>query len=108
MAILNVQEFQTVGINPTFGAAAAGGDSYLNNGTTYLFVKNQSASSINVTADAVRQCDFGFDHDLVTAVPAGQTVKIGPLAYNRFNDNNNRVSISYSAVASITVAVVRV
>lgn len=103
---LLVQKFSEVGLTPAFSAAAATGDTFTNNGSTYLFVKNQDAAAMNVTVESATKCSQGFDHDLVVAVAAGTTEQIGPLPANRFNDAQGKVSVSYSAVTSVTVAVV--
>jgi hypothetical protein len=107
MALLDKQLFKNVGISPAFVAATATGDTFENDGTNYLFVKNASAAAINVTVDSFRQCSHGFDHDLVVSVPAGATEQIGPFDANRYTNDNGQVSVTYSAVASVTVAVVQ-
>ena len=108
MANLNVQEFSTVGLATTFTAAGATGDTFTNAGTTYMFVKNSSAAPITVTIDSIAKCDQGFDHDVNYTVPAGETAQIGPFAPGRYNNANQQVKATYSATASVTVAVVRV
>jgi hypothetical protein len=107
MANIVPQDFSTVGIAPTFTAAAAGGDTFVNDGNTYFLVKNSSASSINVTADSQQQCSHGFDHDMITAVAAGATKQIGPFATSRFNNEAGNVIVTYSAAASVTVAALK-
>lgn len=106
MAVLNVQNFSSVGVAPAFAAATSGGDNFPGNGTCYLFVKNASASSMTATVNSIAPCSYGFDHDLVTTVGAGATVQIGPFPASRYNDANGNVNITYSAVTSVTVAVV--
>lgn len=105
MAALTIQQLAQAGLNVTFAAASAGGDTFVNNGRVLLIVKNGGGVSVNVTIDSVKPCDQGFDHDIVVAVPAGQERKIGFFEESRFG---SQVSVSYSAVASITVAAVRV
>lgn len=106
MAVISVQAFSVAGLTPNFVAASAGGDTFDNAGANYLFVKNQSASSITVTVDSVQQCSHGFDHDQVVTVTAGQTKQIGLFPTTRYNNASGQVAVSYSAVASVTVAVV--
>ena len=108
MAQVSLQDFATVGIAPTFTAAGAAGDTFANNGRTYLFVKNSSGASINVTINSVTPCSQGFDHDKVVAVGAGATVQVGPFPTNQYNDTSGNVGVTYSASASVTVAAVRV
>lgn len=108
MATLSVQRAVLTGLNPTYAAAGAAGDEFVNSGKAVLHVKNGSAGSINVTINSQTPCNYGVDHDLVVAVPAGAERIIGPFAKSRFNDASEKVQISYSAVASVTVAVLEV
>lgn len=107
MAQLTVQTSNLAGLNKTYVSADVAGDTFLNDGQTYLFVKNAGASSINVTVTAVTQCNHGSLHNVVVAVPAGAEVQIGKFDPARFNNASGLVSVSYSAVTSVTVAVVR-
>lgn len=107
MAQLTIQTIATTGLNPTYSAAAGGGDAFLNDGATYLHVKNGGGSSINVTVNSVSACDQGFDHDLVVAVPnAGERI-IGPFPTGRWNDTSGNVNVTYSGVTTVTVAAVK-
>jgi len=103
MAVLTSQRFSTVGLAPTLTAAAAGGDSFTNDGNTYLIVKNASGASITVTVNSQALCNFGFDHDMVVTVNAGATQQIGPFTTSRYNDASGQVHWTYSAVTSVTV-----
>lgn len=108
MALLNVQRTGLAGLAPTFSGASVGGDSFLNSGRTYLHVKNGGTAAITVTVNSQKPCNYGFDHDAVVSVPAGGEQIIGPFQQDRFNDQNGQVQITYSAVTSVTVAVVEV
>lgn len=110
MAILTVTAITKAGINPAtpMAAAAGGGDSFANTGNEFLKVANGGGGSINVTIAAQRACaDFGVSstaHDIVVAVPNGQTRDIGPIDPKVFNDTNGRAQVTYSGVTSVTVA----
>lgn len=104
MAQLNVQKTTLSGVAPAFAAADAGGDTFANTGREYLHVKNASAGAVTVTVDAVRSCDQGFDHNASVSVPAGGERVLGPFTKHRFG---GVASVSYTAVASVTVAVVQ-
>lgn len=106
MADLTVQQLALAGVTPTFGAAAAGGDTFTNSGRTFLVVKNGGASSVDVTANSVTPCNQGFDHDQAIAVAAGAEKWIGPFPKTRFNDATGKVGVTYSGVTSVTVAAV--
>lgn len=104
MAELTVQVIAQAGLNPSYGAAAAGGDTFENDGKTYLHVKNGGAGSITVTVDADKNCDQGFDHNASVAVPAGGERIIGPFPLHQYPA---KPSVTYSGVTSVTVAAVR-
>jgi len=105
--VLTVQQVALTGTVITTGAANADGNSFLNDGRTWLRVINGSGSSINVTINSQVLCDQGFDHDIVVAVAAGATKEIGPFDTRRFN-LNGYTHVTYSAVASVTVAAIKI
>lgn len=108
MAILSVQQIVTTGLNPSFAAAAGGGDSFQFSGREYLEVINGGGGSINVTIAAQQACGtFGVSaaaHDIVVAVTNGQRRKIRIPAVG-YIDANGRVQVTYSGVTSVTVGV---
>jgi hypothetical protein len=106
MADLTIQKIDQTGIAPSFVAADAGGDTFSNDGRTFLHVKNGGGSAITVTIDSVAPCNYGFDHDLQVTVNAGAEQIIGPFEPKRFN-TDGKVSVSYSDVTSVTVAAFR-
>lgn len=109
MAELAVQEVLLVGLDPVFSAASAGGDCFLNDGKTFLEVRNASASPVDVTVISQQNCDQGYNHPLVVTVPATTGRRqIGPFQRKRFNDANGRVQFGYSTAADVTVAAVKV
>ena len=107
MADLAVQAVSLSGLNPSFVAAAAGGDAFLNAGREFLHVKNGGGSEVTVTVDSQVPCNQGYDHNAVVAVPAGQERLIGPFPKARFDYANQKVQVAYSDVTSVTVAAVR-
>lgn len=108
MATLAVQKSTQAGIAVTYAAAAAGGDQFPAAANRELRVKNGSGAGINVTIASQKPCNQGSTHNVVVAVAAGAEVAIGPLDPNRFADTNGFVQVTYSAAASVTVAVVEV
>lgn len=110
MAALTVQQVLVSGlVNPSFVAAAGGGDTFVNNGTSTFFeVVNGSGGSITVTFnDTGSVAPTGatqFNADVAVAVPAGQRAVIGPFATARFGGT---VGVTYSGVSSLTVAAFR-
>ena len=109
MAELSVQTMTIDGIVPSYGAAASGGDTFANDGKTFLHVKNGGGSSINVTLSSqVTNPPAGTAAtNKVIAVAAGAEKMIGPLPANGWNDANGQVHVNYSAVTSVTLAAVK-
>lgn len=108
MAVLVVYDEAAVSGEPTWTAAGAAGDEFLNDGRTRPFFRNRSAAPITVTATAKRRCSHGFlDSESVT-VPANAVLAWRELAGERFNDPaTNRVSLTYSTHVELDVAAVR-
>ncbi|HYE86260.1 MAG TPA: hypothetical protein VEA16_07885, partial [Vicinamibacterales bacterium] len=110
MAVLSVQKIVKAGLTPSLAAAAGGGDSWQNTGREFLEVANGGGGSINVTiaAQAGACATYGVTnsaHDIVVAVGAGVTKRIGPIDPIAYNDANGRAQITYSGVTSVTVGV---
>ncbi|WP_337187596.1 hypothetical protein [Phenylobacterium sp.] len=111
-AALTPQIMSMNGIAPTYNAANSGGDTFLNDGRTYVHIKNGSGGSLTVTfASVASYTDNALGtitlSNLAVAVPAGAERIVGFFPLARFNDVNGRVSMTYSGVTSLTVAVVR-
>ncbi len=103
MATLAISKSSLTGATPSFAAATAGGDTFANDGNAFLVVKNGDGSPHTVTVAAVTPCDFGTLHNAAVAVGAGAETTIGPFSVARFGRSP---AITYSAVTSVTIAVV--
>lgn len=107
MATLTVQESSPSGLVVSLAAADVAGDEFANAGKTYLDVHNASGGSITVTIVGQKVCNQGFLHDGGGSVADGVTKRFGPFPVDRFNDADNLVQVTYSAVTSVTVAAVK-
>lgn len=115
MATLTIQDTSEAGAALTYAAASSGGDDFVNSSDRIaLHVKNGSASSINVTIAAqttsatVPGLGIVTKANQVVAVAAGADRIIGPFPPKAFNSSTSKVSISYSATTTVTVAAFRV
>lgn len=117
MAQLTLNLHAFAGLDPTFVAAAAGGDSFpnANDERTYIRVKNGGASSITATvapASPTSVKQQGVTPGPVSlpsysvSVPASDERTLGPFPA-AYTDANGNVNVSYSAVTSVTVAAIR-
>jgi hypothetical protein len=104
MAALTVTQVSTTGVTaPTPAAAAAAGDTFVNNGRTYLQVTNSAETAITVTVNSLTNCNFGTDHD-VAVVVNNATRLIGPFPMDRFNSSAGVATVTYSSHTTITIA----
>lgn len=107
MALLGTQRIDRDGLTPTYAAATAGGDTVNTGATTFLHVKNASAAAITVTLVTPGKVG-GLDiADQAATCPVGDTL-IGPISPDLFGGESGVASITYSAVASVTVAALAV
>ncbi|MGE5589203.1 MAG: hypothetical protein ACM3ZA_01030 [Bacillota bacterium] len=104
--LLNVQNMSLTGLAPAFGNADAAGDTFPNNGRTFLHVKNAGAAPVDVTVNSQQACNQGFDHNAMASVPAGGERIIGPFPPGRFNNSQGQCEVTYSSVDNVTVAAI--
>lgn len=107
MAELSTQVLGVDGVSVTFSSADAGGDTFRNSGRNILVVKNEDASPKQVTVVAQKECNQGHLHDIVADVGAGEEYYFENLEKVRFNNDNEKVEVSYDDVTSLKVAVLR-
>ena len=102
MALLTVQKISQSGVVPAYAAASAETDSFVNDGKTILFVKNNGEDPVSAQMLAQAQCNFGHLHDLIFTVSAGATSVFGVFETQRFNTNESKVTWTYLSDSSST------
>jgi hypothetical protein len=108
MATLTAIAAARTGVTLSPVAAAGGGDQFLNTGREVLYVKNGSGGSITLTlAPAGTPNGLALATYTVT-IAAGAERIIGPFDTSLFNNASGMVTITYSGVTTLTVAVIRV
>lgn len=104
MALLPVQQSALAGKAITFANATSGGDTIKPNERSVVLVKNADASAKTVTVVIPGNTAFGqAQPDVPVVVAAGATAVIGPFPAGA-KDGTGQVSLTYSAVTSVTVA----
>lgn len=108
MAAITIQQMLPTGLEATYAAANAGGDTFANNGKTFLHVKNGDGSDKTVTLTSqVSDPPAGTAAaNIAVTVTAGEERMIGPISQQGFNNSNGDVAVTYSAVTSVTVAAI--
>jgi hypothetical protein len=106
---VTTQKITRAGVTPTLTAITANND-VIDAGAVILEVSNGGGSSINVTVNSPLTCDGLTVGPLVVAVAAGATKRIGPFPPATFArtiaPDVGRVYVDYSAITSVTRAVV--
>lgn len=109
MATLTYRQATIAGTDPALAAASAGGDKVPPNDRGALLVRNGSAASINVTVAVPGNTKYGqAQPDVVVAVPAGADRMVGPFPADLADPIDGLVTITYSAVTTVTVAAVAI
>lgn len=107
MAALTTTVVPLTGAAVAYTAAASGGDTCQTGSGVLLLVKNGDASSHTVTLATPGTVNGLAIADRAVAVAAGAEVAI-PVTNDYRDPATGRAAITYAAVTSMTVAVVRV
>lgn len=106
MATLTTQQLAVTGNNPTYAICAGGGDTVEATDDLIIHVKNADASSHSVTI-AVPGSSYGQDNpDVTVAIPAGES-RFALIPKALADSTDNRVHLTYTAVTSMTIAVLK-
>lgn len=111
MALLAVQQAKIKGTAITYSAATGGGDTFnVPHDHVELRVKNGGASPITVTLVIPGTNAYGEPQPDVasSSIAAGAEVSIGPIPTLAVDGSTGVASVTYSAVTTVTVAVVGV
>lgn len=105
MAALTVQNVLLAGaLKSALVAAASGGDTFVNEGKTFLEVNNGDVSGITVTITGQQNLPLSTSATKTISVGATTTAVIGPFPVGNYNvESTEAVSVTYSAVVSVTV-----
>ncbi len=110
-ATLTITTMSRAGVDATSAAVAAsgGGDKFLNDGASFLYVNNAGGSSITVTLTwgVGGAVDGSTPTAKTVSVTNGHAVLIGPFPTQFYSDSNGYMNWTYSATTSVTVAVIK-
>ena len=103
MAALTVQNLSRTAITPAYSAAANGGDTFVNNGRTWIHAKNAGASAITATVAIGITVDGQSVNGLTFLVAGGGgDRKIGPFPGDIYNSGGS-VSLTYTTASGLTL-----
>ena len=109
MATLTVQELTTANLTAAYSAVEAGGDEFINDGNTFLHIRNTAGASITVTvASKISPVPKGLAQANIT-ITLGGTVDVfsGFFSPEAYNDSSGMVQLTYSAT-QLTIAAISV
>jgi hypothetical protein len=86
--------------------AAAGGDEFLNDGITWIFVVN-GANNVDITIEIFPLVDGQAVVDRVVQVLDGDNAMIGIFPTNWYNGEDGRVQLTYDDESNVTFALLR-
>jgi len=81
--------------------AVSASDTFENDGSTFLLVKNGSGGSLTVTFTITETVDGQSVTDRTLAVADGEIYLAGPFPKGQYNDSNGDVTVGYSATTSV-------
>jgi hypothetical protein len=107
MAQLAVQKVSIIGVEPSYQLVSSAGDTFVNQGDTYLYIKNESVMSTTVTIKAQKACSHGSLHDITLTIPAESERTIGAFPVDRFNDLDGKVFVKFSSIPAVKMAAIK-
>ena len=107
MATLTAQSIVRTGLAASYASCDAGGDEFVNNQLEWIRVKNDDASAKTVTVVTQQTVDGLAIADQEIVVAAGTVVDIGPFSSGVYNDSGGKVQLTYSAVTSLSIALLK-
>lgn len=109
MALLTAQQAKPAGTVLTLAAASAGGDTFAASRQYALEVRNGSGASITVTVVTPGNDVYGLARpDITLSVAAAASALFGPFPSDLADPVTGLVAVTYSATASVTVALIQV
>jgi hypothetical protein len=109
MAQLPITILNRTGIlsNTAGAAVAAAGDTFPNDGNTFIEVNNGGGTTITVTIQPTQTVDGQAAAPKVISIVTLIRAMIGPFATAQYNDGNGNVGFLCSAIATVTAKAIR-
>lgn len=99
------QSLTWTGTTPTFNAASASTNMFVNDGSTLLYIKNTDVTTSTAILTTPKTVNGLAVSDLTITLPAAIDVVAGPFSPDVFNDSNGMVTVTWSHAPSQTFAV---
>lgn len=106
MADITVQTISRSGLEATYQACAGGGDKFVNTGVEFIHIKNVDVADKTLTMALQATVDGQSVAAKTVVITAGEERLVGPFP-TAYNDSQSKVNLTYSAVTSLTIAVLK-
>lgn len=107
MATRAPEQIARTGLKETYHPASAGGDKFNPGDNVYVRVVNGSAAAITPTFVTPNTVIGQAIADVAVPVPANDYLTFGPFPPEHFAGSDGLVSVTWSATATVTFAVLR-
>ena len=105
--LLTAQTISRTGLEVEYAACAAGGNEFVNTGVEFIHIKNAAVAEQTVTFATPATVDGLAVADRAVAIPASEERMIGPFPASVYNDGNSKVQMTFDAVVTLTIAVIK-
>lgn len=106
MVQLDISRFDRDGLDVSFTSANSGGDKFKNTGRQFVVVDETNGSSRDLTFKTQNTVDGQDVNDRTVTVGANATALIGPFPTDIYNNSDDYLEITYSAVTGLNIAIV--
>jgi len=107
MATLTAQTVVRAGLKATYASCAAEGDEFVNTGDEFIHIINAAVADQTVTIATPATVDGLAVADRAVVITASEERMIGPFPSSTYNDSAAKVQLTYSAVVTLTIAVLK-
>jgi len=110
MAELTVQAMtKDASLTPSFDAAAELGDTFINDGKTFIYFKNaDTVAARTITIASQVACNQGETHNITVTVPTESEELVGFWSQDRFNDADGELEMTYDDHTDLTIAAIKI
>lgn len=106
MALYAVETISRAGVVPTMRTAAAGGDEFLNDGITWIYVVN-GLVDVTITIEIFPLVDGQAVVDRTVIVLASTEAMIGIFPTNWYNGDDGRIQLTYDDESNVEFALLK-
>ena len=101
------QSIVRAGLEAAYDACNADGNYFTNTGNEFIHIVNAAVADQTITIATPATVDGLAVADRAVAIPASEERMIGPFPASVYNDANSKVQMTFDAVVTLTIAVIK-